>query len=237
MWQEVESGSYRIDLPAWQEIADGASGPVLDLGCGTGRVAHHLAARGHRVVGIERDPGIAADYRRLASGGNATVSVADVVELGSHRPPSAGYGLVIAPQQLVQIVGGAAARRRLFSGVSALLPAGGKAAFAFTPDLPDRSLELDLLPDLRELAGWVYSSRPVSIEAAADRVDVTRIRKRVAPDGSMAESASVISFDRLAPDLLERELAAAGLTATGTIDLPETAEHVASLILVAVRSR
>lgn len=238
IWQEVESGSYQIDLPEWNRLAGRATGSILDLGCGTGRVAHRLAEAGHAVVGVERDPGIAADYRRLSAGRDAEVVVGDVLDL--HLDPDRSlpgrFGLVIAPQQLVQIVGGTEARGRLFARVAALLPAGGTAAFAFTPDLPDRSLELDLLPDLREVSGWVYSSRPVSIEAADDRVEVTRIRKRVSPDGSLAESASVIGFDRLRPERLERELDAAGLEPAGTISLPATTEHVASLILVAVRS-
>lgn len=236
MWQEVESGSYRIDLPEWQRLARQTAGPVLDLGCGTGRVAHRLAEAGHTVVGVERDPGIAEDYVRLSPGPNATIVVADVLELLSSPPAPGRFGLVIAPQQLIQIAGGEAARSRLLTGVRALVADGGKAAFAFTPELPDRSLELELLPDLQEFSGWVYSSRPVSIEAASDLVEVTRIRKRVDPDGTMAESASVTRFDRLEPGRLERELAAAGLTATASVPLPATPEHVASLILVAVRS-
>jgi SAM-dependent methyltransferase len=34
-------------------VADRATGPVLDVGCGTGELALYLAARGHRVVGID----------------------------------------------------------------------------------------------------------------------------------------------------------------------------------------
>jgi SAM-dependent methyltransferase len=34
-------------------VADRVTGPVLDAGCGTGELALYLAARGHRVVGID----------------------------------------------------------------------------------------------------------------------------------------------------------------------------------------
>ena len=39
--------------PAFTAVADRVTGPVLDAGCGTGEHALFLAARGHRVVGID----------------------------------------------------------------------------------------------------------------------------------------------------------------------------------------
>lgn len=41
---------------------------VLDAGCGYGRVAQPLAEAGHRVLGIDLDPGLIADARRRARG-------------------------------------------------------------------------------------------------------------------------------------------------------------------------
>ena len=55
IWHDVECGAYDADLPLWEELADEAGGPVLDLGCGTGRVALHLSRRGHRVLGLDTE--------------------------------------------------------------------------------------------------------------------------------------------------------------------------------------
>src|SRR5439155_27271172 len=51
MWHDLECGGYVEDLPLWRELA--GDGPVLDLGCGTGRVALDLAAHGVPVVGLD----------------------------------------------------------------------------------------------------------------------------------------------------------------------------------------
>src|SRR4029079_8951317 len=55
IWHDVECGYYAADLELWEELShEGAT--VLDLGCGNGRVATHLARRGRRVTGLDRDP-------------------------------------------------------------------------------------------------------------------------------------------------------------------------------------
>jgi ubiquinone/menaquinone biosynthesis C-methylase UbiE len=44
----------RKDVPFWRQIAKKAKGPVLELGCGTGRIALPLARAGVSLVGIDR---------------------------------------------------------------------------------------------------------------------------------------------------------------------------------------
>jgi SAM-dependent methyltransferase len=55
---------------------------VLDLGCGTGRVLVPLAAAGHRVVGVDRDPAtVAACAERLrAAGAGADLVTSDFAD-------------------------------------------------------------------------------------------------------------------------------------------------------------
>ena len=64
IWHDLECGYYELDLPLWRELADGARGPVLDIGAGTGRVALDLARRGHEVVALDRDAELLAALRR-----------------------------------------------------------------------------------------------------------------------------------------------------------------------------
>ena len=46
---------YKEDLPLWLDLAHQQGGPVLELGCGTGRVLLPLAQAGFRTVGLDND--------------------------------------------------------------------------------------------------------------------------------------------------------------------------------------
>jgi SAM-dependent methyltransferase len=46
----------RGDVAFWAKLAAAADGPILELGCGTGRVLLPLARAGHEIVGIDLTP-------------------------------------------------------------------------------------------------------------------------------------------------------------------------------------
>lgn len=56
-----------LDAFAEQVLAAGL-GPVADVGCGPGQIAHYLADRGVPVVGVDLSPGMVATARRLNPG-------------------------------------------------------------------------------------------------------------------------------------------------------------------------
>ena len=79
------------DLGGEARLVDAMVAPgstILDAGCGTGRVAAHLHARGHRVVGVDADPVLIAAAQADHPGPDWVV--ADLAHLdlaaGGHRP-------------------------------------------------------------------------------------------------------------------------------------------------------
>src|ERR1700722_15953327 len=80
-----------VDLAGEARLIDALVVPgsrVLDAGCGTGRVAAELAARGHVVVGVDIDPALIAVASEHPG---PTWLVADLVDLdlcsnGEHEP-------------------------------------------------------------------------------------------------------------------------------------------------------
>src|ERR1051325_11300473 len=54
-WENARTLGRR-DVPFWRNLAIHTGGPVLELGCGTGRIALPLGRAGGTLVGIYRSP-------------------------------------------------------------------------------------------------------------------------------------------------------------------------------------
>jgi SAM-dependent methyltransferase len=230
-WHDVEHGGYEADLPLWRELAEAAGDPILDLGAGTGRVAADLAARGHDVVALDNDPDLLAALGDRAP--NVTTVTADArdFELGI------SFALVIAPMQLVQILGGAAGRLAVLERVRAHLREGGVFATALARPL-DAIPEGDAsppLPDMLERDGWVFSSQPVSVQARGGRVVVTRQRHAVSPAGELRAEQVEVALDVVTIDEFEDELRGAGFRDVERRDIPETDDHIGSTVVICRR--
>jgi SAM-dependent methyltransferase len=228
-WHDVECGSYRADLPLWDALARETGGPVLELGAGTGRVALSLARAGHEVVAVDRDPALVAALRERAAGYPLCAVQADAREFGIDRL----FALCLAPMQLMQLVGGAAQRRRVLQRVRAhLVPSGVFAAAVTTGLEPFDERSVTPLPDVRERDGMIYASRPVALRETRAQVVLERVRELVGPDGSRTETRDVVRLARVSPTALAREARALGFTPREPRHVPPTAEHVGSDVVV-----
>jgi SAM-dependent methyltransferase len=231
VWHDVEHGGYDADLPLWRELAEAADGPILELGAGTGRVAVDLAARGHDVVALDSDPELLDALAERAPTVTRVTADARDFEL------EVTFSLVLAPMQLVQILGGRAGRAAMLDRVRAHLNADGLLAAALARPL-DAILEGDAsppLPDMLEQDGWVFSSQPVSVEERNGPVVVTRRRQAVSPDGEHEEQLVEIGLDVVGIEEFEDELRDAGFRGLEWRQVPETSDHIGSTVVVCRR--
>jgi SAM-dependent methyltransferase len=234
IWHDLECGTYAADLPLWSELAAQAGGPVLDLGCGTGRVALHLASEQHQVLGVDREPTFVETLNERAAGAGVSArgEVGDVRELSLDRR----FALAVAPMQLLQILAGEEERRACLGSIAAHLEPGAHAAVALVEDYDDAPDEgPPPLPDVREVGGWVYSSLPVSVRPAWEGIIITRLRQTVSPDGEMTEVQDEVHLSDLPAERLEEEAQAVGLTVAGRLRIPATEDHVGSTVVVLER--
>lgn len=236
-WHDLECGGYEADRLLWRELAaerwsSGAGGRVLDLGSGTGRVALDLAGAGHPTLGVDIDPVFCAELRRRASlrslPAGATVGDARALSLGER------FGLVLAPMQTVQLLGGADGRGRFLGQIAGLLRPGGRAAIALVEEVEpfDAADAAAIAPDMRDHDGTVYASRPVGVDVRDDRIVLDRVREIVEPSGERHESHDRIVLDLLSAEQLEDEARARGLQVHPRREIAATDEHVASQVVI-----
>jgi SAM-dependent methyltransferase len=236
VWHDVECGSYAEDLPLWRALAADPARPdgaVLDVGAGTGRVALELARHGHDVVAVDRDERLLAALRERAGAGGLTVRTvcADARALALEGQQ---FGLIVVPMQTIQLLGGAEARAAFLRAARAHLAPGGLLACAIADALEafDELHDEPPLPDLGEVAGVLYASRPVALRDEGTRVAIERIRETVDGDGARTADGDVVHLDRLDAAMLGREGAAAGLRPEPPRPVAQTAEHVGSTVVM-----
>jgi SAM-dependent methyltransferase len=233
-WQEVECGGYSADLEAWEGLAASCDGPVLELGCGTGRVCLQLGRRGHEVwtIDVEADLVAATASRAAAEALPVHALQADIRDARLDRT----FALVIAPMHVIQMLGGPEERCAALRGVAAHLPVGGRFAAAIVDGMPqDLESGSPPLPDVREIDGWVYSSLPVDFATDDGRLDLRRVRQAVSPAGELRESQHIDSLWLLTASDLESEAEAAGMRPAERIPVPPADGYIGSTIVVTER--
>jgi SAM-dependent methyltransferase len=230
LWHDIECGGYDLDLPLWRELADRERSPVLDVGAGTGRVALDLARRGHEVVALDRDPALLDALRERGAGLSVSAVAADARDFALERR----FTLVIVPMQTLQLLGGPAGRARFLRCARAHLATGGLLAVALADALDafDEDHDQPPVPDLREVGGVVYASRPVAVRDLGDRAAIERVREVVARDGTRTVTGDVVELDRVDPDELAAEAGAFGLRAQAPRRIPATLEYVGSTVVM-----
>lgn len=244
IWHDVECGSYAVDLPLWEELAERCGGPVLELGCGTGRVALHLARRGHRVIGLDRDPELLAALRERAAGfrpsgvgqePRALVEplLADARDFELESPVS----LVLAPTHLLQLLADPAERAESLRCIAAALRPGGILAAAIIEGMPEPDGAPPPLPDVREVDGWVYSSLAIEAAVSPGEIVVHRLRQTVSPAGELSEEPNQVRIATFSAEALEAEAAPHGLVPAGRREIPPTSMHEGSLVVLLERSK
>lgn len=235
IWHDVENGGYEADLAFWREIAAAADGPILDLGAGTGRVALDLAAAGHRVTALDRDAELLAELALRARQRGLQV---DCVEADARRLEGLGpFGLILAPMQFVQIMGGPAARAVLLAGVAACLAPGGGFAAAIA-DLDEAVAAEDALPprpDVGQRGDWIYSSLPLDVRPEPGGVAVEWLRQIVSPAGTLTEQRHTQMLDSVAPDEFEDEAGEHGLRPVGRREIGATEAYIGSMVVICRR--
>ncbi|HEX2172978.1 MAG TPA: class I SAM-dependent methyltransferase [Dehalococcoidia bacterium] len=193
---DLEHDAFTADLDFYRPLADRTGGPILEVGCGTGRVAVALAAAGHTVIGLDPSPAMLDRARRRGAGlppGALTLLEGRLTDL----PPAGPVRLAIVPlntwSHLTEPGEPAAALERL---VAWLAPGGTLAIDLATPDLG-----LIGQPDDQVRLVWTGTD-PVTGET------VLRLESRRTDEARQVQRVTVI-YDRIGEDGVCRRVVSA----------------------------
>ncbi len=230
LWHDLECGAYDADLALWRELAHAAGGPVLDVGAGTGRVSLDLARGGTQVVALDSDAALLEALAERAGSLPLRTVCADARDFAL----AARFPLIVVPMQSVQLFGGADGRAAFLRCARAHLAEGGVLALAISGIIEPGGGEPggEPLPDLREIDGVLYSSRPVAVYGDGGRIAIERRREIVTADGHREATDDVIWLDRVDAAMLQREGEAAGLRILPLREVPDTDEYVGSTVVM-----
>ena len=234
VWHEVECGGYAADLPVWERLADDAAGPVLELGCGTGRVALRLAGGGTEIWAVDADASLVEALRARATAQGLSVHTA----VCRRSRPGPGPRLRADPgPDAAPPDARVGERAPCGAGASGRPPgARGPLAAAIVEATP---ASLDgpraAIPDVRELDGWVYSSLPVARLTGGGDLEIHRHRQAVSPEGALSEEEHVDRLAALNADALEAEGATAGLRPGGRLEVPPADGYLGSTVVILER--
>jgi SAM-dependent methyltransferase len=140
----IAGSSVEGDVEFFRSLARDDGGPILDVGCGTGRVSVALAADGHEVVGLDLSgPMLGLAERRRATlrsevAARLAFVQADMTDFDLGR----AFALIVVPFRVFQFALSPEAQRSTLAAMHRHLATGGELVL----DLFDPRLDL-CLPD------------------------------------------------------------------------------------------
>ena len=135
-WENARTLGRR-DVPFWLRMTGVVQGPVLELGCGTGRVTMPLAHEGVHVVGIDRSGEMLARARTRVRRQRRGVAPDLVRGDIRHLPfPDASFQLVIAPYGILQSLLSDRDLKTTLAEVARVIEPDGMFGLELVADLP-----------------------------------------------------------------------------------------------------
>lgn len=207
----------RKDVPFWRQIALKAKGPVLELGCGTGRIAVPLARAGVSLVGIDRSERMleraARRLKVLYRGQPRKRRKLRLVRGDIRSLPFADddFEMVLAPYGILQSLLRDKDLAATLSSVARVLRPGGLFGLDLVPDVPNWREYSNKIQLRGRAAGGRHLTLVESVSQDQKRrlttFQQTYLERR---DGEITEHQFGLTFRTLPVRLMTRRLERAG---------------------------
>ena len=226
------------DLPFWLELARQQGGPILELGCGSGRVLLPLARAGYHATGLERDPDMLCVLREnMEPGleGQVELVEGDMAAFELRRR----FSLVIMPCNTYTMLSAVQRRATLDCACRHMEPRGLFAASVPNPALL-RRLPRRSAAEVEESFPHPLDGEPVQVSSGWERskqsLTIHWYYDHLLPDGGVERVSMQASHALIPEENYQSELEGAGLRLVeryGDFDRSPYSPDAPSLILLA----
>lgn len=193
---DLEHGGYDADVDLYRSLARVVGDPILELGCGSGRLLVPLAEDGHRLTGLDRSGPMLERAAAVTAGAGLASRV--TLHRGSmteaDAAPGGPFGLVIVALNGLLHVESAAGQREVLRAARRALDPRGQLVIDVVNPHPEALRGLDR--SLGHEGSWTLAS--------GERIDKFAAR-RVAPAEQRIETE--LWYDRLGEDGIPRRTA------------------------------
>jgi SAM-dependent methyltransferase len=193
-------GGLDFDLPFWLGVGRAAGGPVLEVGCGTGRVLLPLLEAGVDADGVDLFPAMLerARAKAAARGFRPTLVAADMADFTMPRR----YARAICPFNAFAHADGPEAQIATLRCVREHLEAGGAFVLHMSLPSPGYWSEPDGVPVLEIEAKHPETGNTLQMwdtrfkDPVAQRQRSENEVRELAPDGTVVSSRRMVSTQR-----------------------------------------
>ena len=234
----AQHSRHSEDLPFWLKLAVRQGSPILELGCGTGRVLNTLARAGYRVLGLDSDAGMLALLQRQAGPDRTSCChffQADMAAFHLAR----SFALILLPCNTLSTLS-AETRRAMLAHTRQHLSANG----LFAASLPNPAL-LRRLPrqagaEIEDIFPHPIDGEPVQVSStwrrSAGFFTISWLYDHLLPDGHVERLTTEVCHALLPVETYADEFHQAGLRIEGIygdFDQSSYTENSPNLILLA----
>ena len=202
------------DLPFWLDMAAEYRGPILELGCGTGRVLIPLVQAGYRLIGLDHDRSMLSELRA-----NASVALQEdpsliQADMGAFQF-GCRFGLIILPCNTLSTLPPDLRQRMLQLVKQHLLPGG-----CFAASLPNPQVFKDLPvygePEIEDIFPHPQHGEPIQVSSEWKRTKsqfvLTWHYDHLQPDGTIRRYSATAHHSLASAQVYLDELTAADLS-------------------------
>lgn len=243
-WYDLIHADFDADIGLWQSFATRTDGPVLEVGCGSGRIAVPLAAAGLDVTAIDPSPAMLARARKHADEEGVSVRFVEG-GLADAALPADHFGFVLVANDVFLFCDGGDAQVALLRAAAATMRFNATLAI----DVPGPAMQLD--PSLNGQALLAYDgpdddNGQLTVwhlredDLAAQTRDLTVLYEVAAADGALKRFRSVHHLRyvyRFELEYLLREAGLRLLDVYGDYDLGELTNESERMIFTAMRAQ